>query len=712
MRGDTPTFEPSVGGLATGICSLEEPKERLWFGWPGIAVNRLRHKHIEAIIEGLRHFGCSPVHLTASDIRDFYFGFSNETLWPLFHYFPQYASFETRHWDSYCRVNQKFCDAVVAQARPDDTIWVHDYQLMLLPQMLRNQLPDASIGFFLHIPFPSYELIRLLPWRSRILSGLLGADLIAFHEYDYVRHFLSSVYRIAGYEPQLNHFVVQDRLIQVDAIPMGIDYEKYAASSRLSEVREEIKKLRRPGQVRMILSVDRLDYTKGILRRLEAFDEFLSAYPEYRGKVSLAMVTVPSRVKVDIYRQLCNEIERAVGRINGEHGNLSWTPVSYMYRKLSFEPLAALYHVADVALVTPLRDGMNLVAKEYVACQRDKEQPGVLILSEMAGAARELAEAVIVNPYDKEGIVAALRQAIEMPTDERRQRCDDMSGRLSRYTVARWAEDFLHRMADIKHKQAALLTRKITSSIAQTIMENYQKAAHRLLLLDYDGTLVSFVKNPDMAFPDEEVLSILNALTADAANEVVIISGRDRKILTRWLGNLEVSMVAEHGAFIRPRGKKWKTAAPQNTEWKEAVRPMLELYMDRTPGSFVEEKNFSLVWHCRKIEPDLAKLRMMELKDTLASMCQNLNLGVFEGHKIVEVKPVGINKGAGVQSWLNAAGWDFILAVGDDYTDEDMFQAIGDRGITCKIGHGASRAQYRLNSVTECRKFLKMLFKA
>lgn len=711
IDGDKPVFARSVGGLATGIASLETDKERIWYGWPGIAKNRLTEKNMQAITAGLKEHGSCPVFLTQRDVQDFYFGFSNKTIWPLFHYFTRYASFDETFWKSYRLVNKKFCDAIVAGAKPNDTIWIHDYQLMLLPKMLREKLPNANIGFFLHIPFPTFELIRLLPWRTEILEGLLGADLVGFHEYDYVRHFLSSVYRILGYEPHLNQFRVGNRLVQADAIPMGIDYEKYAASGQDKNVRAEIKKIQNLQRVRVILSVDRLDYTKGILMRLEVFDWFLRNHPEYRGKVTLVVVAVPSRTQVDEYHNLREDIEKTVGRINGEYGTIDWTPVSYMYRCLPFSQLAALYHVADIALITPLRDGMNLVAKEFVACQRNKKKQGVLILSEMAGAACEMAEAVTVNPHDKNGIVNSLRKALEMPQKERRRRNEVMQGRLSRYTVGHWASDFIHRLHDIKHKQQQLVTEKMTPAINRKIQTHFQKAARRLILLDYDGTLVSFVRNPSEARPDEELLSILETLTQSPQNEVVIISGRDRKTLTRWLGKLKLNMVAEHGAFIRHRGKAWTSPLPVDDEWKQIVRPALELYVDRTPGSFVEEKNYSLVWHCRKSEPDLAKLRMQELKDAVIAMSKNLNLGVFEGSKIIEVKPIGINKGVGVQNWLTDENWEFIMAAGDDYTDEDMFQAVGTNGYTCKIGQGPSRARYRLNSVTEVRGFLKKLCK-
>lgn len=705
------SFHQSVGGVATGISSLSEPKERLWFGWPGLAGGHLTSEHRQVITEGLHERGCRPVFLNEIDIQDFYSGFSNKTIWPLFHYFPQYTNFDEHFWKAYQRVNHHFCDEVVQHVTEQDIIWIHDYQLMLLPQLIRTKIPNARIGFFLHIPFPSFELIRHLPWRVDILEGLLGADLIGFHEYDYVRHFLSCVHRITGHEHNLSEMIVNNRLIRVDAFPMGIDYEKYANSGNLPEVRQEINKIHNHKNVQIILSVDRLDYTKGIITRLEAFDWFLTKHPEYRGKVTLIVVAVPSRTSVEQYGLLRDEIEKTVSRINGTYGSLDWTPISYLYQSLPFHELAALYNLADTALITPLRDGMNLVAKEFIAAQLNKEKQGILILSEMAGAACELAEAIVINPYNKERIVTAIKEALEMPQSERLRRNNLMHMRISRYTVGRWAGDFIHSLEQVKNKQEALSTQDFSPGIQHKTFEAYKNASKRLFLLDYDGTLVGFQKLPEEARPDAELLDLLNVLSQEPRNEAIVISGRDRDTLTQWLGKLPINLIAEHGAFCRKKNQDWKNTVPPNTEWKEIIRPILDLYVDRTPGSFIEEKNFSLVWHCRKTEPDLAKLRTQEIKDALMALTSNLSIGVFEGSKIVEVKLIGVNKGQAAQIWLAHEQWPFIFCAGDDYTDEDMFTALPEGAVSCKIGPGPSKAKYRLNEPTQIRNYLKELSK-
>jgi trehalose 6-phosphate synthase/phosphatase len=702
-------FQPSVGGLATGIASLEKPKNRIWLGWPGIASDRLHSRERKQIVQKLRTYQCRPVFLSSSEVRDFYFGFSNRTVWPLFHYFPSNTVFDESYWKGYQKVNEHFCRELLHDLKPTDKVWIHDYQLMLLPGLLRAKCPTIRIGFFLHIPFPSFELLRLLPWREELLEGLLGADLIGFHEYDYVRHFLSSVYRLVGIEPQLNHLIYRKRLIQVDAFPMGIDYDRFANSSQLPEVAKEMQRFQRRSHQRLILSVDRLDYTKGILKRLEGYEVFLNRYSQFHGKVSLLMIVVPSRSKVDEYSRLREQIERQISRINGEYGTIEWTPVSYLYRSLPFERLCALYAIADVALITPLRDGMNLVAKEYVACQKNKHQPGVLILSEMAGASSELAEALVVNPFSTTAIADSLQQALDMPNSERIRRNQMMQERLKRYTVMRWANDFLHSLDQVKINQSAAGPVPLDRSLLKKVRNDYLRAPKRLFLLDYDGTLVPFFNRPEEARPDPRLLRLLKQLTEDPNNQVILISGRNRQSLDEWFSHLKMILLAEHGAYQRNESGHWKVHLTADTKWKETIRPILELYVDRTPGAFVEEKTYSLVWHCRKSEPELARLRIQSMKETLSALAANLNIGVFEGRKIVEVKPYGINKGYAVLPWLELRKWSFILAGGDDYTDEDLFTVLPPLSYSFKIGPGISRAVYRVNTVDEFRSLLTAL---
>lgn len=702
------SFRPSPGGLATGLSSLPDSLERFWIGWPGITSEKLTANDKEQIKEKLAAANCHPIYLSRKQLDSYYLGFCNKTIWPLFHYFPERTVYEIRYWKSYKQVNHHFCEEVLKVVQPGDYVWVHDYQLMLLPQLLRQKLSDIEIGYFLHIPWPSFELFRLLPWREEILNGLLGADLIGFHTYDYVRHFLSSVCRLVGLEHAMGELMVDNRVTKVDAFPMGINYQKYSQAMSKNAVKKEAEKIRqRVPAHKMILSVDRLDYTKGIVQRLEAFDLFLSQNPEYKGKVTLIMVAVPSRSGVEDYRILRNNLERLVGRVNGEHGTIGYMPVWYLYRFLPFNRLSALYNVADVCLVTPLRDGMNLIAKEFVASKSDGK--GVLIVSEMTGAASELGEALIVNANDKASIVAAIKESLQMLEDEQIERNRGMQERLRRYDVCRWSSDFLNALTEIKKTQEEVSVRKLSQAVRQKLINDYTRGRKRLLLLDYDGTLVGFQGKPARAGPDEEIASLLRVLSNNSNNCVVVISGRDKENLEKWLGSLNVGLVAEHGAWVKQMDSDWQCMEPLNDDWKNSIRPILEVFSDRTPGSSVEEKDFSLVWHYRRASRELAHVREHELRDAITNMTANLDVGTFEGSKILEIRKLGVNKGRAAEFWLAKDEWDFIMAAGDDYTDEEMFAVLSDETYSIKVGMGVSKARYNVDSVREVRSLLREL---
>lgn len=662
----------------------------------------------DQIREELAGENCRPVFLSQRQMEGYYLGFCNKTIWPLFHYFPFRTIYEQRFWKTYKQVNHTFCDEVAKVVEPGDYVWVHDYQLMLLPQLLREKLPELEIGFFLHIPWPSFELFRLLPWREEILNGLLGADLIGFHTYDYVRHFLSSACRLAGLEHTLGELTVGKRVVKIDAFPMGINYERYSQAGSDPGVTKEVQRIRQKvGKLQIIISIDRLDYTKGIIQRLEAFDLFLSENPEYKEKVTLIMVAVPSRTGVEDYRILRNGLEQLVGRVNGEHGKIGWMPVWYLYRFLPFQKLTALYNVADVALVTPLRDGMNLIAKEFVASKSDGK--GVLIVSEMTGAASELGEALIVNSNNKAEIMAAIKHGLEMPTDEQIKRNRMMQERLRRYDVCRWSSDFLNALAGIKKTQQKLSVRKLSQAAQHKLINDYAKSHKRLFLLDYDGTLVGYRGKPAEAGPDEEIMGLLQTLSNNRKNHVVIISGRDKATLADWFGHLNVELVAEHGAWTKRKGRDWRCTETSSDSWKDSMRPILEIYSDRTPGSSVEEKDFSLVWHYRRADPELAYVRRQELRHALLNLTANLDVGVFEGSKILEIRKVGVNKGRAAEPWLEKGNWDFLLAAGDDYTDEELFAVLPDKAYSIKVGIHVSKARFSVDTVEEIRSLLKKL---
>ena len=701
--GDTIKFKKSVGGLATGLGSFYKQLESVWVGWPGVASERLKHQRKE-VGEELAKDNCLPVFLSQKDIEHYYYGFSNKTLWPLFHYFTEYVVYDKKMWHSYEYVNKEFLKVVMKVAKKGDTIWVHDYQLMLLPALIREKMPDVSIGFFLHIPFPSFEVFRTLPWRNEILKGLLGADLIGFHTYDYATYFLDSVRRLEGLENTLGRINIKDRIIKVDAFPMGIDYEKFANATKKPSVQKSMRSIKRTvGDRKIILSVDRLDYTKGILQRLKSFDKFLDEYPQYKGKVVMILVAVPSRTHVERYIQLKKEIDQSVGNINGKYGTIDWMPVWYMYRALPFERIAALYAASDVAPITPLRDGMNLIAKEYIATKTDGK--GVLILSEMAGAAKELDGALIINPNNEEEIVRAIKTALEMPEKEQIERNRMMQRRLMVYNVTRWAEDFIKVLKEVKEMQKNYLSKQVTKEVEQEIVSSFKESKDRLLLLDYDGTLIPFAAKPGYAKPDRALIALLKKLSS--ISTVVITSGRDRATLTDWFGTLHMGFVAEHGVWIKDIGNNWKQIAPLDNEWKNEIRPILEFYTDRTPGAFIEEKDFSLVWHYRNVQKELGITRVGEIKSVLANIALNLGIEILDGNKVVEFKNIGINKGRAALHWLNMNKWGFVLAAGDDVTDEDLFGALPADAYSIKVRRGISKARFDVDSYKKFRSLLK-----
>ncbi len=693
----------SVGGLATGLGSFYKDYKSVWIGWPGIASERIRGEKT-VIRELLDEENCAPVFLSQKDVEKYYYGFSNKTLWPLFHYFTQFVIYDDSFWKNYVSVNREFARAVLKVADKDDIIWVHDYQLMLLPMMLRKKLPDNPIGFFLHIPFPAFEVFRTLPWRKEIIEGLLGADLIGFHTYDYATYFLDSVRRLFGYESTLGRINFKDRIIKVDAFPMGIDYDKFANASKDPAVQKSVKSVRRTvGERKVILSVDRMDYTKGILQRLDAYDKFLDTYPQYKGKVTMILVAVPSRSHVEQYASLKKSVDQKVGAINGKHGMIDWTPIHYLYRSLPFNRLTALYLVADIAPITPLRDGMNLVAKEFIATKTDGR--GVLILSEMAGAAKELDGALIVNPNSDDELIEALKTAIEMPVKEQVERNRMMQERLKRYTVTHWAQDFIKVLHEVKEMQRNYLSKKLTEEVEEKIVSHFKNSKERLLLLDYDGTLIPFSSKPSYAKPDKRLIALLSALSE--VSEVVIVSGRDKDTLERWFGKLNVGLIGEHGVWIKDDGENWREIMPLENEWKASIRPILEYYVDRTPGSFIEEKPFSLVWHYRNVQKELAITRVGELKSVLANLAANLGVEMLDGNKVVEFKNVGINKGRAALHFINKKKWDFMLAAGDDVTDEDLFSVLPDYAYSIKVRRGISVAKYDVESYIQVRNLLE-----
>lgn len=698
-------LNPSEGGLATGLGSIYRQGYNIWIGWPGVDVNEAAQGQIK---QQLGTMNLMPVYLTQDEINNYYEGFSNEVLWPVFHYMSVYARYEQVYWDYYYQVNTKFRDAVLEVAEPGDVIWIHDYQLLLLPGMIRAAAPDVAIGYFQHIPFPSFELFRLIPWRVELLEGMLGADLLGFHTFDDSHHFLNAVTRLLPLNATANIVTVNDRAVVAETFPMGIDNSKFELLSQDPEVIKQVENLRENFQgTHMVLSIDRLDYSKGIIQRLQAFELFLQLYPEYIEKVVLYMIVVPSRDSVAQYKELRDAIDMLAGGINARFRTLNWHPINYFYRSFPVETLSALYNFADVGLVTPMRDGMNLVSKEYVASRKDSN--GVLILSEMAGASKELIDALIVNPNNIGAIARGIHEALNMPEGEQRRRMKQMQQIVSKFNISHWVKLFMARLQEVKQLQQSMLARRMSLEMQVHVRKDYKGAKERVIFLDYDGTLVGFQTNIDLASPDQDLIQLLTELTADPLNHVVMVSGRKYQTLEEWLGHLKLDLIAEHGAFQKRQGEEWQQLPGLTDHWKADIAPILETFTDRTPGSFIEEKSFSLVWHYRKAEAGLGELRANELMNTLRYFAADKGLQLLPGDKVIEVKNVEINKGKATLSWLQNKHYDFTLAIGDDHTDEDIFKALPHDAVTIKVGSQVSTARFYLRNHREVRAFLKSL---
>lgn len=707
-------FTTTTGGLATGMKSFHSENNSLWIGWPGIGIDEIDNNVWDTLNTSLKKGGFYPVNLNNSEINDFYFGLPNKCLWPLFHYFIEYSVFSKAHWETYVAINQKFAAAVLENISAGDTVWIHDYQLLLCPKIIKALRPDVTVGFFLHIPFPSFEIFRTFPERETLLEGVLGADLIGFHTYDYQRHFLSSVKRILRLEVNFNKITLGIREIVVNTFPMGIDYEKFNVAakvqltkknSRKSELKKQIERHKKASKnSKLILSIDRLDYTKGVINRIKAFEMFLKSHPQYLEKVRLIMLTVPSRSNVPEYKQLKRDTDEIVGRVNGEFATVNWTPIWYYYRSMSFEDLIDLYSNADIAMITPIRDGMNLVAKEYVATRINND--GVLILSEMAGASKELFQALVVNPFDINSMSEAIYKALNMPLEEQQQRNISMRKRLSRYTVQRWADDFMSALNTEPQNMDNNPILHIDPSVSNEILKAYKTAKNRLLLLDYDGTLVEFNEKPNLAIPSPQLLKTIEKLIQQPNTDVVIISGRDQLFLDKWFGKMKLTLVAEHGYFIK--NEKWTEKLNNNKEWIQNLLPIFNSFTDRTPGTFVEEKQNSLVWHYRKTDPELANNRAVELKTVIKSLAPE-SISLMDMDKAIEITNSQFNKGTAVSDIISKKNYDFTLCIGDDVTDENMFINLNEEAYTLKVGKKTTAAKYYIKNPVEVKKLLKLL---
>lgn len=696
------------GGLVSAVLSMAERMGQVEgdaaakIHWVGHADSSLQQIEPSALEN--ETFVAHPVFIDEAVNKGFYEGFSNDLIWPLFHYFPSYASFKESNFQCYQEANTRFLEELTKIIQPGDLVWIHDFQLMMLPGMVRQAVPEASIGYFFHIPFPTYEIIKLLPrtWRQVLIDGVLGADVVGFHTADYVQHFLHSVSEVLALPTIEQRVVLPERSVTVKDFPISIDFNKFNSSGQETEVietRAHYLDLLRHNKI--IFSVDRLDYTKGITYRLQGYERFLTQNPDWHDKVTFVMTVVPSRDKIEQYQELKREIEETVGRINGLFGTIGWRPIVYSYRSLNFTELLALYTACDIALITPIRDGMNLVCKEFVASRQDHK--GVLILSELAGAAQELYDALIINPTDTQEVADAIKRGLSMPEQEQQQRMMHMQNHLKNYNVFRWSNDFLTAFDDIMTNQPDLET----DLPVQPFITAFSEAKQRLLLFDFDGTLAPIVNDPADAKPSEALKDALHHLAE--SSDLVVISGRNRAFLEKTFTGIPIHLVAEHGAFLKSPEKSWTRLDLSEGDWVDSVRSTMNQFVERFPGSFVEDKETAIAWHYRRAEADDIEGHALELATQLRAASSPIPLTVIQGNKVVEVKPAQHSKGTVAVTLFEDKPYDFIVSIGDDTTDEDMFRQLPNWAYTIKVGAGVSNARYRLARQRDVAKLLQRM---
>jgi trehalose 6-phosphate synthase/phosphatase len=697
----------SSGGLIAALEGMGAGSYDVkWLGWPGGEIgDERRRAEVERVLGA--EFGCTPVFLTAAEAEGHYEGFSNSSVWPLLHYLPTMFRYESRWWDAYREVNRKFCQKVLSVAHDGDLVWVHDYQLMLLPAMLKEAKAALRVGFFLHTPFPSYEVFRYHPKREDLVAGMLGADLVGFHTFGYLRHFRSSVLRLLGVESEITRIRHHGHTTHLGVYPIGINARRFAEELDKPEYHEKVSHFRDVYRgKRLILSVERLDYTKGLLRRLKAIDLFLGRLaPDERDTIKFIFISIPSREGVDEYRALREDVEAEIGRLNGKYATLNNSPIHFIHGSVGFTELCALYGASAVGMVTPLVDGMNLVAKEYVACQRD--EPGVLVLSEFAGAAEELFHAILVNPYDPGAVADALRDALAMPEAQRRRRMEPMRGHVMRLDAGRWAKSFIDELAS---REAAADHPHPTEEAVRRVREALDGRARVALFLDYDGTLRELERDPAAAAPNTAVRNLLDALARRQGVDVTVVSGRTPQDLESFLGGYDFGLVAEHGAALRPpHARRWEQADRNVTYgWKDQILQVFQLYQESTPGSWIEDKRTSLVWHYRRSDPEFGEWKARQLATDLSAMLSNEPINVRHGKKIVEVTAAQVNKGAAVMRCLEGQAYGLVVVAGDDATDESMFRLDLQNLVSVRVGEAQdSHAQYSVPNPAAFRRLVE-----
>ena len=703
------------GGLVTALSGVRQKCDRLWIGCAPDGVNerdwpKLR-KFTESSTQG--EWKYHPVFAEKSLYDRYYNGFCNDVLWPLLHYQSELVTFSPIAWSAYRQVNALIADEILRVAKDDDLIWIHDFHLFLVPEFIKRHRPKARVGFFLHVPFPSSELFRQLPVREEILCSMLAGDLVGFHDYSYLQHFCNSVLRILGYESEFLTIRRGSNETRLGVFPVSIDTDHFIRQSRDEKVKALSQTIKRPQFV--FLGVDRLDYMKGIDLKLEAFRHFLRKFPHAREKTCLIQVAVPTRQGVPNYAKLAQDTARLIGEINGEFSTPTWSPIHYIHSSVPNRELLALYRSADALLVTSKRDGMNLVALEYIACQ-DRDQPGVVLLSEFTGASSTLSHAMRINPWDFDDTADKMQIAMEMPKQEKLTRMQTMQKFLRRYTASDWAAGFIAKLETTS--TASKRTPELVSPEAEHVKRACEhlwnlEARQLLVFIDYDGTLVPIEDSPELAQLPDTTRAEIEALMRDRPwLKLVIVSGRDSRFLERQFAGLPIALAAEHGAkYFDPSLGRWRRRIHRSrSSWYPSALKIMSDYARHVPRSQIEKKHFSIAWHYRQSPNDYAETQARKLAQELELGLANLPVNIIRGKKVIEIRATEANKGDFARSLLEAQPEGTIaFAIGDDNTDEDLFRTLKGHGLSVHVGSEESEADLSLASQTEVMEFLKRL---
>ncbi|PYI10476.1 hypothetical protein BO78DRAFT_393899 [Aspergillus sclerotiicarbonarius CBS 121057] len=614
--------------------------------------------------------------------------YAERELYPLLHYKqhgPTDGKSERKWWADYVRMNRLFADRIAQEYKEGDIVWIHDYHLFLLPSMLRQRIPNIYTGFFLHAPFPSSEFMRCLAKRKEVLTGVLGANMIGFQTFSYSRHFSSCCTRVLGFDSNSAGVDAYGAHVAVDVFPIGIDtkmIQKLAFGS--TEIEKAVLGIRKlyAGK-KIIVGRDRLDSVRGVAQKLQSFEVFLERYPEWRDKVVLIQVTSPTSVDEQKEEtKIASQISNLVSTINGRFGSLSFAPVKYYPQYLSPIEYFALLRVADVGLITTVRDGMNTTSLEYIICQQNNFGP--LILSEFSGTAGTLSSAIHINPWDTVGVAGAINKALTMLPEEKMSQHQKLYKHVTANTVSSWSKQFVTRLlTNLSSFDQSVATPALDRA---KLVRQYRRARKRLFMFDYDGTLTPIVKDPQAAIPSDRVLRTIKSLAADPRNAVWIISGRDQAFLDEWMGHIpELGLSAEHGCFIRkPHSDDWENLAERsNMGWQKEVMETFQHFTERTQGSFIERKRVALTWHYRRADPEYGAFQARECRKQLEdTVGKRWEVEVMAGKANLEVRPTFVNKGFIATRLVNEYGTgpgkapEFIFCSGDDFTDEDMFRAL------------------------------------